>query len=109
TLVSVAPAVSVVFDLGGRTESALRLITVGVIVLCFAVAGTFLVCGKSLVRAIDESIRQQQPKLLEGNFSAVDENCVAAVGGSLKPSTSVANAKLPAARRKVKIVITFAV
>lgn len=111
TLVSIAPACAVVSDLVNNMETGLRWIAVGVIVLCSSMTIIFLVCGKSLLHAINESVRKQEERmLLDRDASIVDETTTAGMSGASKRSRSSARRDaLLVARRKVKMVVFFAV
>jgi len=60
-LVSISPVCTIVLDLVNHPETAMEVLAAGIIALCGLCMPTmFWVCGRSLIRAIDESVRQQQ-------------------------------------------------
>lgn len=109
-LVSIAPASAVVFDLSNHMEPGLKSTAVGVVVLATVLMVIFVVCGKSLVHAIDQSLLQQQQQLIERDRSVVSETSAASMAQGSKPHhRCIVCENLFAARRKVKMVVIFAV
>lgn len=108
-MVSIAPAGALVSSLHSNMETGLRWIAVGVIVLCSFMGVIFLLCGKSLLYAINESMLTQKQQLLESDASIINETSTAGMGGGLKQRRSSASDTLLVARKKVMMVMAFVV
>ena len=62
SVVSIVPVVAAVFDIAGRTVTGVKLASLGHIFQGTLVLVVFWICGKSLTRAIDESLEQQEKR-----------------------------------------------
>lgn len=63
--VSIAPSLGTVFTLAGLNQYAMKAVAVGIIFQAVAIGATFWVGGRSLVGAINESLRQHQQQRRE--------------------------------------------
>ena len=97
-LVSISPVSAIVFDLNSHPEVAIKVTAAGIILLCLGMPVVFWVCGSSLVRGIDESLRlQQRVHAARTTWGSED---------GLKNIQSVQH-DLKAARTKVKRMVAF--
>ncbi|CAN0037175.1 unnamed protein product [Ectocarpus sp. 12 AP-2014] len=128
-LVSIAPTVAVALGAWGHQITAIKVVSAGILVLSGAMIASFMVCGRSLMHAIDESIRQKQEhqaqrqevprrkvlhKKTTGEVVLEEEEDEGAQPGETRSirisinNTPVADFALLAARTKVKRVMLFA-
>ena len=123
---SIAPAVGLIFDIAGLTHYAMRAVAAGILCMAVIISVSFWVGGRSLVNAINDSLRQHYQQRQEtatvltaataatgGTGDDADENeqdggrgGIAAVGG-LVPSAG--DEALLAAKRKTKRMMIFVV
>eukprot|EP00752_Nemacystus_decipiens_P004321 g3946.t1 len=128
----IAPAAALVLELAGLNHYAMKAISVGIIFLAAIISASFWFGGRSLVSAIDDSLREHHQQRQEtatalkaatpgtagGGDGDEDEQpeqdaavdgaaAAAAVGGGLVPSAS--DQALLAARRKIKRLMIFVV
>ncbi len=110
---SIPPAIGIVLDAAHRTRLAIRVVAVGVIFQAVVIAGMFYAGGKSLMRAIDESLRQYQEQFQEaaaaagGGGGGTDEG--ETDGKFDDQQAEGGDEPLRAAKKKVKRMMIFAV
>ena len=94
--VSIAPVCALVLDMTNHPETAMEVIATGVILLGGAcMPAIFWVCGRSLIRAIDASILQQQQD-------------VSAANGKRHEAQDSKQRSLMRARQKVQTIVMVA-
>lgn len=108
SLVSIAPVVAVALTFANCAEEAVKTISAGILVLATSVIASFWVCGKSLLKGIDESLRQQQQKQEQLQKMGVTRVNGKEARTSLHDHSS-GEAMLLAARAKVNKMVFFAV
>lgn len=113
TAVSMAPVSALALTSSGSDSvMAIKFISGGIVALCFVMSAGFTVCGRSLLRAIDESLllqQQQEESRERGQRMSVS-------GGREHSNTAQSEKRycnggdpfLRKARRKVKIVVVVA-
>jgi len=110
---SIPPATGIVLDVAQRTRLAIRVVAVGVIFQAVAIAGMFYAGGKSLMRAIDESLRQYQEQLHPAAAVAAGGGGGRTAGGEVdvndQQHAEGGDESLRAAKKKVKRMMIFAV
>eukprot|EP00903_Cladosiphon_okamuranus_P009465 g9021.t2 len=108
-LVSIAPVVAVLLTFANYAEAAIIIISAGILILSTFVMVTFCVCGKSLVNGIDESLRQQRQMQEQLQKIGVIWENEKETRTTLHDQSSSGDALLLAARKKVKMIVIFAV
>lgn len=120
----IAPGVGMILDLAGHSHYAMKTIAVGIIFLAVIIGATFWVGGRSLIGAINESLRQYQQQQQEtataltaattaatgatgGDRDENEQEEVDVAGGGLVPGEG--DQPLLAAKKKIKRMMIFVV
>lgn len=104
-VLSIAPVGALILNIANYAEVGVKLLAAGVIVLAISVFTAFWVCGRSLLRGIDQSLQQQAQQQQQ-----LQRVGVVRANGKETPSKhdrSKGDAMLLAARTKVKMVMVF--
>ena len=110
SLVLIAPLGGVILALANYREEAVKMVSAGVLVLATSAMLLFSVCGRSLLRGIDESLKNQQQKQEQLQQLGVIRVNVEGKRVSVSPQDrGGSDAMLLAARKKVKMVVIFVV
>lgn len=105
SVVSIAPAVAVALAAANKTETSIKLVATGFSFLILVIGRMFWICGISLMKAIDESLRKSQqanngePKERGGVRNSTSYS---SGGGGSGPGPPISGAK-----RKVKHMMIF--
>lgn len=67
---TIIPGVAVIFHFAGRVEVAIKLTVLGDVVLTVVLGSVFWVCGSSLKRVIDESLRLHTARIATAGVAA---------------------------------------
>lgn len=102
-LVSIAPIASMFIELATDIETTFMLISIGICIITAMGMATFWVCGRSLVNAIDASLQQNRDKQQQ----QLQASSAAGAKETNSRKGSYGDLTLLAARKKVKIVLTF--
>ena len=98
-LVSISPVGGIALDLVNQSEVAVRVIAAGIIVLCVGIPVVYWVCGRSLLRGIEESLRlQRHVQVARASREAGEEG---------PKGRSAAEEELFSARRRVKGMVIY--
>lgn len=108
-LVGATPAPVIFVKLAIGVETTFALIAGGICIITAFGMTAFWVCGRSLMRAIDESLGQQQASCGAGSSSNETKTANGGERGGSRRSrrySTTGDLSLMAARRKVKLILT---
>lgn len=106
-LALIAPAVMHFMDWMGDRQMTFQLIGTGICVICAMGTAAFWLCGKSLMQAIDVSLQRQHQQLKSLSPEEPNEMTAEIAGTTSSRQGSNGDLTLLAARKKVKMVLTF--
>lgn len=99
-VVSIAPVISAVLAAFAVTETSVRVMSTGLVLVIFGSMSTFFVCARSLARVIDGSLERKREENAEKGAAGLP-------GGD--NSTAGGDPNLLAARTKIRTVMIFGI
>lgn len=101
TAVSIVPCVATILAVGGHPETAFKMTAAGILVMSSFVSGSFWICGKSLIRGIDQSL-VEKAKAREDAKGGKHDNIE-----DIEDHDEFGDQTLLATRKKVKWMLSF--